>query len=349
MLIGATALRHRLGLRDQRASGEALVPKLVELAESAMSSGAFGVSFGLAYAPGTSRGEVVALFSAAARHGGIAAVHPRYFSSGLPGWTQDAIAGQKELIDAARETGAKLQVSHLAHQIAFRSRPYDALLRRGLEQLETARDDGVDLMADCLPIHFNGAMVSEPFMDIVLSPAVQALYDVRPEDVLEAADGPFKGAQVSREMFVRLRKEAPNTKLKVKLMTEDLTVRAMLPSWVMVSNDSADGEGNPAEPKVLGRYVRDLHALTLMEALDKMTAMPAARLGLAGKGRIAVGADADLTLFNPDTVAGLDYWPEPNVIHGIEHVIVNGVPVLRGGQLLPGTRPGRSVRHKDWQ
>ena len=82
-----------------------------------------------------------------------------------------------------------------------------------------------------------------------------------------------------------------------------------------------------------------------MQALQKCTSAPAQRFGLTNKGRIAVGADADFTIFNPDTVSGsLTFMAEKSDTAGIEHVIVNGVPVMKGGQLLD-VLPGRSLRH----
>jgi dihydroorotase len=102
--------------------------------------------------------------------------------------------------------------------------------------------------------------------------------------------------------------------------------------------------------RVLGRYVREQKAITLMEALRKMTFMPAQRLenripAMKNKGRITVGADADLTIFNPDTVIDRATYREPaSASDGIEFVLVNGVIMVSGGKLQESAFPGKCVR-----
>jgi dihydroorotase len=101
---------------------------------------------------------------------------------------------------------------------------------------------------------------------------------------------------------------------------------------------------------VLGRYVRDTNALSLMEAIRKMTLMPAKRLearvpGMRNKGRLRVGADADVTIFDPATVMDRATYREPSLSPvGILHVMVNGVSVVASGQAIEAVAPGKPVR-----
>jgi N-acyl-D-aspartate/D-glutamate deacylase len=82
-----------------------------------------------------------------------------------------------------------------------------------------------------------------------------------------------------------------------------------------------------------------------MDAVRKMTVMPAERLGLGSKGRIAVGADADLAVFDPDRVADRATFEEPaQYSEGILYVMVHGTLVVDRGELVPGVAPGRGVR-----
>ncbi|MCR4376127.1 MAG: amidohydrolase family protein, partial [Acidobacteria bacterium] len=102
------------------------------------------------------------------------------------------------------------------------------------------------------------------------------------------------------------------------------------------------GYGNTV--RVLGRYVRERKVITLEEAVRKMTSLPARQFGLAGRGEIRVGAAADLVIFNPATVADTATFDAPHAYPvGILHVLVNGVPVVQGGEQLPA-RPGQVVR-----
>ena len=96
---------------------------------------------------------------------------------------------------------------------------------------------------------------------------------------------------------------------------------------------------------MLGRYVREQHVLTLMEALRKMTLAPADRLGIQSKGRIAVGADADLAVFDAARVIDRATFENPaQYSEGMVYVLVNGVPVVRNGALVEGVAPGRGLR-----
>jgi dihydroorotase len=101
---------------------------------------------------------------------------------------------------------------------------------------------------------------------------------------------------------------------------------------------------------VLGRYVREQKVLTLMEAIRKMTLMPAERLqsrvpSMRNKGRLRVGSDADVTVFDPAKIIDRSTYREPALpAAGIAHVIVNGVPVVSNGKIVEGVTPGKAVR-----
>ena len=97
-------------------------------------------------------------------------------------------------------------------------------------------------------------------------------------------------------------------------------------------------------PRILARYVREKGILTLEEAVRKMTSLPAGRLGLANKGRIAPGFAADMVLFDPETVADAATFAQPFALaKGIPHVFVNGVDVVCDGRVT-GSLPGKCLR-----
>jgi N-acyl-D-amino-acid deacylase len=141
------------------------------------------------------------------------------------------------------------------------------------------------------------------------------------------------------------------------VLDEPDVIRIMRHPQTMIASDgrlTRPGEGHPHPraygtfPRVLGRYVRDQHVLTLEEAVHKMTGMPAARLGLRDRGRIVVGACADLVVFDPTTVRDRATFEDPHRYpDGISHVVVNGALTVerghitdaRAGRVLRGARP----------
>jgi N-acyl-D-aspartate/D-glutamate deacylase len=101
---------------------------------------------------------------------------------------------------------------------------------------------------------------------------------------------------------------------------------------------------------VLAKYVREEKVLSLMDALRKMTIMPAERMAKAApamrnKGRLQVGADADLVVFDPAAVQDRATFQDPKQTStGFDHVLVNGVPVVRNGSPISAPGPGRGIR-----
>jgi N-acyl-D-amino-acid deacylase len=137
------------------------------------------------------------------------------------------------------------------------------------------------------------------------------------------------------------------------VMNEDDVRRIMAHPHSMIASDgrlNRLGEGHPHPraygtfPRVLARYVREHRVLTLEEAVRKMSAMPAERLGLQDRGRIIQGAVADIVLFDAATVADRATFTEPHQYPvGIPYVIVNGVLALDRGEMT-AARAGRALR-----
>jgi dihydroorotase len=138
--------------------------------------------------------------------------------------------------------------------------------------------------------------------------------------------------------------------------TEEMVAAAITNPLTMIASDGywQNGTGHPRTcgtySRVLGRYVREAGALSLMGAIRKMTIMPAQLLeprvpALRQKGRLQIGADADITIFDAERVIDRATYREPSLPPiGIEHVIVNGVSVVATGQPVDGVTPGKAVR-----
>ncbi len=151
--------------------------------------------------------------------------------------------------------------------------------------------------------------------------------------------------------------EDPTMEVVVAGMSEDDVADALKQPWVSVDNDSSGaspegilGEEHPhprgygAFPRILRKYVREEHLLTLPDAIRKFSALPAERMRLADRGVIKDGMWADIVIFDPDKIRDLSTYENPNQLAvGMEFVLVNGVPVISDGKMTQAL-PGKVLR-----
>ena len=157
------------------------------------------------------------------------------------------------------------------------------------------------------------------------------------------------GERLTAQTFAQYRKQGG--RVVIHQIPEDVVSLAVADPMVMIASDGIleNGKGHPrgagTYARVLGRYVRQQHALSLMDALRKMSLMPAQRLGIQSKGRLQVGADADIVVIDPERVIDRATYDNPaQYSEGIPDVLVGGVLVVRDGKLVTGVAPGRGVR-----
>jgi dihydroorotase len=178
----------------------------------------------------------------------------------------------------------------------------------------------------------------------------QEVFNIDYKDLQWAATG----ERLTKETFEKYRKTGGM--VAVFSMTEEIVAAAIKSPLTMIASDGIleRGKGHPRTAgtysRVLGSYVRDKGTLTLMDALTKMTLMPAQRLerrvpAMKNKGRIRVGADADLTIFNPQSITDKSTFQDPaQYAEGIRYVVVNGIVIVKDGHLQSNVYPGRAIR-----
>ena len=308
--------------------------QIMSLLERGLQRGALAVGLGPAYTEAATNWEITQVFRIAAKYRASCHVHIRGTIPGNAG----NFSGFEEAIAAAAITGAPLHIVH----IQSTGGPNVA---QELQMISEARSRGMDVTTETYPYTMGMTSIQS------------ALFDHKenePDGYFAPLLWPATGEHLTRDSFMRYRKEGGMVILPSNTQENiDIAVESPL---TMIASDGyfSKGKGHPRTAgtyaRVLGHYVREEKALDLMTALRKMTLMPAQRLEkrapvFQNKGRIRVGADADITIFDPNRVIDKATYEQPlQYSEGIQFVLVNGVLVVKDGQLVGGVFPGRAAR-----
>ena len=299
--------------------------------EQGLAHGAVGVGLGMHYTPAASRWEILEMFRAATRFGAACFVHLRYAGD-------ESVAALEEVIAASALTGAPVHVAHITSN-GLRSTP------RLLGMIAEARARQLDITTELYPYTAAMSVIESALFD----PGWQSVLGIGYHDLQWTGSG----ERLTAESFARYRRTGGGVILH--MIPQSAVDAAIASPFVMIASDGGlrNGKGHPRSSgtfaRVLGRYVRETGALSLAEAIRKMSLMPAQRLqqrapAMRNKGRIREGADADLTIFDPAAVTDASTYEDPaRYSIGIRYVLVNGVQVVSDGKLREVT-PGRAVR-----
>ena len=340
--VGHSALREAVGATDRYLPATAeQIEAMRSLAVEAIRDGAIGIGFGINYTPGASYEEIFALFEVAAAEGVPCHLHARYKGNVFP-LTMSLAA--MEVISMAAASGAQAQLAHLISSTVG-SAPLSIAL------IEGAFARGVDVGFDFHVWTRNQTWLQSALFDEGWQERFGgATYaDVYVADTQE---------QLTEARFFELRALPELLSVQTEFIPEEEMIMGLKSSLGIVSSDGGglvDGRGHPRSTgtfgRFLGRFVRELEIVDWMDGIRKITLLPAERLeeaipGMARKGRLQIGMDADLTVFNPATVQERASYANPaQMSEGISYVLVNGTLVLYDGEIVEAAAPGEWLRH----
>ena len=327
-----------LGLEPGEAASRAQLEQLADDARAQVAAGWIGIDLEPEYTPGVAYEEMQQMAAVAAETGVPVFVHGRYSDDVEPGTNADTLA---EILQLARDTGCAVHVEHLI------STGGTFTMEASLATLEAALAEGLDVSACMYPYDYWATYLgSARFAD-----GWQERFHITYDDLVVAGTGERLTAATFPDA------QADNLLVAAFGIPEDDVVTCLRSPLVMIGSDGILEPRDNNHPRaagcfsrVLGRYVREQETIGLADALAKMTLMPARRLqgaapSMARKGRLQRGADADVVVFDPDTVADRATVRDPSrEARGIDWVVVAGTVVKTPDGVDHDQRPGRPIR-----
>ena len=317
---------------DQAATPEQ-IEAMCERLRAELDAGGLAIGMGIQYTPGATRLEVIDMFRLAADRRLPVYTHARSVGRVEPG---SAIEAVSEVIGAAAITGAALHIVHIN----------STCLRDSLECLsmvEGARAHGLDVTTEAYPYIAGMTAVNS------------ALFNPGWREKLGIDYGqlvlPDTGEHLTKLRFDELHNSSTTQWVLIFANTQEIVDKVIPHPLVMIASDGAEGHPRNAGTysRVLAQYVREKGTITLMDAIRKMSLMPAEMLerstpAARQKGRLQEGADADIVVFDARTITDRSTFEkpmEPSV--GVRYLMVGGRVVVDQGKLVPDVFPGRAI------
>jgi N-acyl-D-aspartate/D-glutamate deacylase len=323
----------KAGPAVEQAATPEQIDRIEQRLHSELDAGGLAIGMGIQYTPGATRLEVIDMFRVAAERRVPVYTHIRSAGRVEPGSSIEAVS---EVIGAAAITGAPLHIVHLNSSCAR-----DSL--ECLSMIEGARARGLDVTTEAYPYIAGMTAINSA----VFNPGWQQRLDITYDNIVL----PDTGEHLTQARFDELHNSTTTRFVVIYSNTQQLIDQIIPNPLIMIASDGLVGHPRNAGTysRVLAQYVREKGTVSLMDALRKMSLMPAQMLerstpAARQKGRLQEGADADIVVFDPATIRDNATFAKPMLpSSGVHYLLVGGTVLIDDGKIVPGTFPGRAI------
>ena len=320
------------------------IDKILDKFRQGLADGGIGAGLGLEYTPGVGYDEVYRIFRFMAANDAPVTIHVRRARGSKVAPHSNVVAIQEVIANAAA-TGAAVHIVHITPS-GLGDTPMV------LDMISGARDAGVNVSTEVYPYTAGSTSLRSAAFDDGWQQRLGMTY----ENLVWTATG----ERLTKETFVRYRSQETSTGTAgviAHFIPQEAMLYAVAHPLTHIASDGlawvSGGEhprGAGTFSRILGRHVREMQTLEMMTAIRKMTLMPAERLAafvpaMNNKGRIKVGSDADITVFDAARIIDRATYDKPmQYSEGIIHVLVHGEFVVRDGESVGKVFPGKPIR-----
>lgn len=332
LLVPHGILRKKVNEKDKykKASTEN-IRKMRDLAKEYLDKGCLGISFGIRYIPGITKEELLYISEAAKKDNKMVAAHIRDDA-------QNVIPSAIEFIEVGKKFGVPIQLSHIGSMGAY------GQMEQLLSLIDNYKANGINIGSDCYPYNAFSTGLGETTYDEGFLDRYQTTYNS-----IEIAEGKYKGQRLTEDLFFKLREIAPELSTIAYVMKEEEVDMAISHPDICVASDGfLHGlQGHPRAsgtfPRFIKKYVKEKKLLNLYQAIEKMTYLPAKRVGIK-KGSLGINDDADIVIFNYDEIEDKATFKQPVLVpKGLKYVIVAGKVAVKDNKII-NNKLGKSLR-----
>lgn len=298
------------------------IKKMRAKAVEYLDMGLLGISFGIRYIPGLEKNELIEVSSACQKDNKLIAAHIRDDASNV-------IPATQEFINIGRELKVPIEISHIGSMASY------GQMNEFLSLVDSERSRGLDIGMDCYPYNAFSTKIGETTYDDGFLERYNISYNS-----IEIAEGKYQGKRCTDRIFKRLRQQAPETITIGHVMREEEVDKAISHPDVIVASDGLmnNFQGHPRAagtfPRLISEYVKNKKILTLYQAIEKITYLPAKKFGI-NKGTLGINADADIVIFDFNEIKDNATFQEPALgPSGIKYVIIDGKVALENGKII---------------